>query len=366
MLWKFFRTIPSVTAYYEPLHQELLHGVRFNFPVLERHYGVENYFNEFKALGRLGELWSPSFARRKLFLGPEDEDEQLEKYIDYLIEAAPGRPVLKFNRIDFRLPWIRNKYPNARVVHIFRDVRKSWVSSLRVSRLTPDCGKDADICSLKTWCDDLLAIFPFLALDQINHAYQRFYYIWKLSLLFGKCYSDISISYDEWMSDYGTLMNKLVKEVNLDCDLEGVMSRNPVVRDTTDLTGFERDENWYEEKERECEHNLREHGFIDSEESDKSSCGPLIHQRIKRDLERELQGSHSQLIWLHQELSDRLMQIYEKENIIQDLVSELNEVRTAANDRLDLIGKLTSVAEERLKLIQILDSELKRIAKPRG
>ena len=44
--------------------------------------------------------------------------------------ALPGRPVLQFNRIDFRLGWFRRHFPNATILHLYRHPRDQWCSSL--------------------------------------------------------------------------------------------------------------------------------------------------------------------------------------------------------------------------------------------
>ena len=50
---------------------------------------------------------------------------------------------------------------------------------------------------LLSWGRDLRRYFPFLTLDADSHPYELFYQIWKLSYLFGKRYSDLSVSFEQ-------------------------------------------------------------------------------------------------------------------------------------------------------------------------
>ena len=91
----------------------------------------------------------------------------MERYIEILVEAAKGRPVLQFNRADLRLPWLKARFPGARILHIFRHPRDQWCSSLMDIRRFP---KEMKLCDfapfdrfyLLSWGRDLRRYFPFL------------------------------------------------------------------------------------------------------------------------------------------------------------------------------------------------------------
>ena len=55
-------------------------------------------------------------------------DQRLFHYIDQLIRRAAGRPVLQFNRVDLRLPWLRAHFSDATIVHLYRHPREQWMS----------------------------------------------------------------------------------------------------------------------------------------------------------------------------------------------------------------------------------------------
>ena len=126
-------------------------------------------------------------------------DTKMTSYIDSLIENAKKRPVLQFNRIDFRLSWIRANYPNAKILHLYRNPRDQWYSFLiNKNEVTKDniTDKYQDGFYLDVWCKDLAVYFPMLDSKQTPHPYQRFYYLWKLSWLWGKHYANHSMSFE--------------------------------------------------------------------------------------------------------------------------------------------------------------------------
>jgi len=47
-----------------------------------------------------------------------------------LIDHAPGRAVLQFNDVDLRLPWLRARFPEADILHVYRHPRDQWCSTL--------------------------------------------------------------------------------------------------------------------------------------------------------------------------------------------------------------------------------------------
>ena len=74
-------------------------------------------------------------------------DPDLKRYVEILIERAPGRPVLQFNRIDFRLPWFRRHFPDAKIVHLYRHPRDQWCSALMDVKCFPRHGRVEDFAA---------------------------------------------------------------------------------------------------------------------------------------------------------------------------------------------------------------------------
>ena len=105
LLWNLLRQLDEVVAYYEPLHPKLLHYLRCPPKPQPRHFHVASYFDEYGALADVGRYHSPELGVTRLHLEAHDDWPELERYVRFLVgSVSPERtPVLKFNRIDFRL-----------------------------------------------------------------------------------------------------------------------------------------------------------------------------------------------------------------------------------------------------------------------
>lgn len=68
---------------------------------------------------------------------------------------------------------------------------------------------------LRVWAQDLKYHFPFLDEKSLTHPYQMFYYIWKLSYLFGLQYADHSLSFENLLCDPDKELNKMLSIVNI-------------------------------------------------------------------------------------------------------------------------------------------------------
>jgi hypothetical protein len=126
---------------------------------------------------------------------------EMEAYLDHIIAQSPGRPVLQFNRVDFRLQWLRRNYPRAQIIHLYRNPRNQWMSMiqndgwipreyrLRRESLLPEF----NAFYLWNWWRDLHFFMPFLKLSHLDHPYQIHYLLWRLSYMFGKEHANISL-----------------------------------------------------------------------------------------------------------------------------------------------------------------------------
>lgn len=263
LLWNLFRNVRGCTAYYEPLNERrwfdpAARGDRVD----TTHRKVEDYWKEYDGLDVLGKYFRDEWAGRALYMDVCSWDPDLKRYVETLIERAPGRPVLQFNRIDFRLPWFRRHFPAARVVHLYRHPRDQWCSALLDLKRFPPDGRVADFAPhdgfyLLGWARDLKYQFPFLDERAAEHPYQLFYYLWKLSYLFGRKYAHHSLAFEHLVADPEEQLRRLFAAIDLegyDLDrLKGLIVR-PALGKWKDYA----DDAWFRRHESACERVLAE------------------------------------------------------------------------------------------------------------
>lgn len=264
LLWNVFRNVEGVTAYYEPLNERrwfdsLARGTRMD----RTHRHVENdYWREYDGLEILSQYYRAEWTRKNLYMDAGSWDPGLKRYIELLIERAPGRPVLQFNRVDFRLPWLRHQFPGVRIVHMYRHPRDQWCSVLMDPRCFP---MDAPVSAfaahdkfyVSAWARDLKYHFPFLDETTVTHPYQLFYYLWRLSYLCGLRYADYTLSFETLVADPDSQLRALFKATNVEkYDLARLKALvvPPVLGKWTSYASQE----WFRDHEATCETVLAE------------------------------------------------------------------------------------------------------------
>lgn len=265
LLWNFFHRCAGTVAWYEPLNDCLLPGIRHTRP-MESHRRVDDYWESYAGIEEeLTRLHRRSFAFDRLLLEEDARWDELEEYVGFLLRTAGGRrAVLQFNRIDFRLPWIRRHFPGARILHIFRDPRQSW-ASMR-SHLPPAERDDPfhpDSYDLFQWAAALAPHFPFL-FEREATGYSVHYYLWQLSRMQGEASADLSLSFDDDVLvdpaiSFGKLRSAGLVEESDDHAFRGAVERPS----PHDLAEFH-EPAWFEAIEKRCRTRLEELGLIPS------------------------------------------------------------------------------------------------------
>lgn len=261
LLWNLFRNVPGCTAYYEPFNE------RRWFDPAQRgshtdstHRGVDDYWREYNGLDELQAHYREDWIRRDLFMNADAWAPAMKSYVETLIGRAAGRPVLQFNRVDFRLPWLKRTFPGAKLVHLYRHPRDQWCSTLlKLERFPNDAPASAfaaiDGFYLQTWVDDLKYQFPFLEGSLERHPYQAFYYVWRLSHWFGRQFGDYSLSYEELVASPDRELRRLLTFLEFE-----VPSLDPLLAlfDNPSVGKWRRyaDAAWFERHEAECEEVL--------------------------------------------------------------------------------------------------------------
>jgi hypothetical protein len=210
LLFTLFRETQEYHCLYEPLHSRLKEYLIWPLRVYEHHYFASDYFGEFKGFDRVGELFRPEWAVTNLYLTAEDKADDLYGYLSYLIETASRKRkkvLLKFNRATFRLPWLRAR--------IYRDKESQWKSM--VARVQEHLGRE-DVgqsnpnwegFNVGSWCENLTAVFPELAVEHSKTGFERFSKLYDRSLAAHRAHSDLSMEYRPFCRDFDTWCHRM-------------------------------------------------------------------------------------------------------------------------------------------------------------
>lgn len=261
LVWNLFRNLPDFTSYYEPFNERRWFdpGVRGD-RVDGTHRGVSDYWLEYDGLADLAESYDERWIDSRLYLDEQSWMPAMRRFIERMVEHASGRPVLQFNRLDFRLPWVRRNFPAARILHAFRHPRDQWCSTLVDPSRFPASGTIEDFESrdefyMLHWARDLADVFPFLAPNQVSHPYELFYLLWKLSYLFGRRYADHSIRFESLVDDPRRELTSAFEVLGIDVDeIDGLLPliRPPRLGRWRDYA----DDSWFRHHEERCERVL--------------------------------------------------------------------------------------------------------------
>lgn len=283
LLWNLFRNIEGVTSYYEPFNERRWFdsGTRGD-RIDPTHIHADEYWREYAGLEVLGEYYCEEWIERHLYMDASFWAPKMKRYVELMIEKAPGRPVLQFNRIDLRLPWFRQNFPHALVLHLYRHPRDQWCSALMDSACfsknnTMDEFAPHDKFYLRMWARDLKYHFPFLDETLNSHPYQLFYYIWKISYLFGRAFAHHSIAFEDILNDSGEQLKRLLKicrveRYNID-KLKSLIEK-PMLGKWKSYA----DETWFRDHESVCETTMA--GFFAALSSDVKEDQSLVLHRL--------------------------------------------------------------------------------------
>ena len=195
LLWNIFNSLDNYKSWYEPLHPNLISHIKYVKPKAD-HIGVDDYWSNYLGLEDLENMHSQSFGQNRLLMEKDESWPELKKYIDFLIKNSKDKiPVLQFNRMDLRLSWLRNQYPNSTIIHAHREPVSLWFSNrkhLKAAEWHDESHPDA--YDLMQWSVDLATHFPVLIKEAERSSYFRHYFIWKLSRKIGQAEADIQLN----------------------------------------------------------------------------------------------------------------------------------------------------------------------------
>jgi len=218
MLWNIFRHLEGFTSYYEPFNErQWFNSDTRGDKVDNTHQGTTNYWDEYLNHKELINLYDENWIRYGLYMKAHDSNYAMKMFINHLIDKTEDTAAMQFNRIDFRLPWIRQNFPDAKIIHIYRNPRDQWCSFVGKTSNFPmhNDSEFKDRFYLNIWIDDLTQTFPFLHKNIAKHPYQQFYLLWRLSYIFGQNFSDFSISLEELSQNPSNSLDKLFSTIKM-------------------------------------------------------------------------------------------------------------------------------------------------------
>lgn len=373
LLWNFFNQIPEVTAYWEPLHEQLPTYILKNIQPQKRHYHVKSYYGAYPPLSELSKWHRTAFGVNRLYLEANDDFQELYDYIRFLIQTSTNpHTVFQFNRIDFRLPWIKHHFPEVPILHLYRSSREQWLSMIRDDPSYQGDHLDIDPYRLTTWAVDLCLKFPFLASPFIRHPYQRHYYLWKLSYLAGNRLSDLSISYESILQSPRDCLTEILGMCRLAEERWIDLCKKIIVPNSLDRWQTYHDTQWFQALEDECDLVLKDFGLLECFGTQPLhkiiAAHPAYRESIKDSRTIQWAVNHGQImsIALLDELLDKESTIQnitaeadKRDRLLNQQVSGLQELITQLHDKEHQWRLLLSVNDNRLKLIHKLETDLK-------
>lgn len=258
LLWNIFRQVDSLHSYYEPLNERMwFDKSRRQDHTDKSHMGIKDYWSEYEHIIDVKDIFSKNWTTKHLLMDQTSFNPNLYQYINSLIKQSPKQPVLQFNRVDFRLQWLKTHFNNAKIIHLYRHPRDLWISVSKNSRTISHKLSGHDYSSYNLfytmeWAKSLTPSFPFLTPRLGKHPYYYHYLLWRLSYLYGTTYSDISISFEDLISDTNTTLMRIfncikIKDVNLN-DLNNLVIQLKLGKWDTYA-----DDDWYKAIELECD-----------------------------------------------------------------------------------------------------------------
>ncbi|MCB1584340.1 MAG: sulfotransferase [Xanthomonadales bacterium] len=239
-LWQIFNQMDGFCAWYEPLHPQLLQAIEHVDPKVD-HVGIDDYWGTYRSYPEFEKKYSSEFGTRLLYLEGGQEYPELMEYLNHLIElSSPDIPVLQFNRMDFRLDWLKQQFPEALIVHIERNPLQLYFSQRKhIDEFLRHRPNYWDAYELAQWSFALSQTFPFLVTKAATeHAFYRFYTIYQLSRLMAKAHADIHINLDTDVFQSDCFAEKLTGALDLSDEQQQVMTR---LLNVPDLPDFDQD-----------------------------------------------------------------------------------------------------------------------------
>ena len=215
LLWQLFNALPGFMAFYEPLNER--HATTGGWTATDpSHRGAGDYRLHYARVAPLEHAHAEAWTYDNLCMDEGDFDPALQGWITRLLGPHDAVPVLQFNRVDFRLRWLRANFPGAHVLHLYRHPRAQWMSMVGGRPIGPATTlaqfAPHDGFYLLAWARDLAHVYPFLRPERHHSPYALHYLLWRLSYAHGRRHAHQSIAFETLCADVaGTLGQALAQ-----------------------------------------------------------------------------------------------------------------------------------------------------------
>ena len=228
LLWTLFRQTGDFHCLYEPLHERLREFMIYPLRAYEHHFFSENYFREYKGYKEIFNLHKEKWGKNDFYLDEKSNSPDLLAYLHYIIGMSFSRKdnvVLQFNRVAFKLSWLKRNFPSVPIIEIVRDPDKQWNSIVKRSQNhhgREDVGQETVNfmgMGMANWCNQLQQYFPELRPENSNTGYERFLKLYNLSREQHNKYADLSIRFEDLTSNFEVEGKKIFDLVGYNDDI---------------------------------------------------------------------------------------------------------------------------------------------------
>lgn len=253
LLWRLLRACPSIKAYYEPLNpRKWFCPSTRGLSVDKTHQLVTEYWHEYQNIPVKNTPWEERWANTELYLSPLQPELKLQRYLQLLMDKSDQRAVLQFNRMDFRLAWLRQCFPTVPILHLYRNPRDQWLSTFQRTSppppsMKPHIVKESEFYA-DSWAADLSKTLPIFRDRQEFHCYELSFLLWRLSQVYAGNTATQSIAYEDLVQSPEKTIHALSKTLHLP-ELVDSTATNTINKASVGRWESYASDDWFLEKE---------------------------------------------------------------------------------------------------------------------
>ncbi|MCP4906755.1 MAG: sulfotransferase, partial [bacterium] len=261
--------------------------------------------------------------------------------------------MFKLVRADYRLPWIRSRFPDSPIISIRRNPRDCWASIVRglpaSQRHDPSINTGYD---LLVWAAQLAEHFDAISSLRYGHSYEVAYPLWRVSNIVADRYADLVVDFDhELQADPTKALRQILKTAGLDGRKLGRKMLERIVscpRSADEEYGNSVD---FEAIEAHCEERLKDSGLLSSiaEGCLKAESWPLSQRSpspFSESLGMEISRHRGELMRNRKAYLDSSLQtetqveglsreLEKRESVAGELREELEKLRTDSTGEIE-------------------------------